>query len=194
MLKKLWHTAFKPDNLKGGFQASGLYALNHEAIAVHKVAPSVPFTSAQPEPSTTSATMSTSPASTWPFTTTASQASAALPKPTIPKLLLLYQCHDKEIQGAWVGCDSRGCRRWYHYWCPGFSNMPTYKRHRIDLCWVPTLNKHTIIKLAYYTNFLSQTFIQAAYTVTKFLKDSLTFWLSVERSVLIAHTFICAVF
>ena len=34
---------------------------------------------------------------------------------------------DEEAQEGWIGCDERGCWRWYHYWCVGQLEMPDPK-------------------------------------------------------------------
>ncbi len=38
-----------------------------------------------------------------------------------------YEDDDEESQEAWIGCDERGCWRWYHYWCVGHLDMPDPK-------------------------------------------------------------------
>ena len=34
---------------------------------------------------------------------------------------------DEESQEAWIGCDERGCWRWFHYWCAGQLDVPDPK-------------------------------------------------------------------
>ena len=38
-----------------------------------------------------------------------------------------YDDDDEEAQEGWIGCDERGCWRWYHYWCVGHLDMPDPK-------------------------------------------------------------------
>lgn len=38
---------------------------------------------------------------------------------------------DDEAQEGWIGCDERGCWRWYHYWCVGHLDM-----HDPKLRWI----------------------------------------------------------
>ena len=44
---------------------------------------------------------------------------------------------DEDDQQAWIGCDKKGCERWYHYWCAGFPNMPaSHKKFICTFCKV----------------------------------------------------------
>ena len=38
-----------------------------------------------------------------------------------------YDSDDEEIQQTWIGCDKRGCWRWYHFGCGGQLDMPDPK-------------------------------------------------------------------
>jgi len=38
-----------------------------------------------------------------------------------------YDDDDEEAKEGWIGCDERGCWRWYHYWCVGHLDMPDPK-------------------------------------------------------------------
>ena len=46
LIAKLWDCSFKPEHLKGGFRATGLFPTNRAAIPTNKLLPSVPFESA----------------------------------------------------------------------------------------------------------------------------------------------------
>ena len=39
----------------------------------------------------------------------------------------LYEDDDEDSQAGWIGCDERGCWRWYHYWCAGELDVPDPK-------------------------------------------------------------------
>ena len=45
MIAKLWSCSFKPEHLKSGFRATGLFPTNRAAIPTNKLLPSVPFES-----------------------------------------------------------------------------------------------------------------------------------------------------
>ena len=38
-----------------------------------------------------------------------------------------YDSDDEEAQESWIGCDEKGCWRWYHYRCGGELDMPDPK-------------------------------------------------------------------
>ena len=38
-----------------------------------------------------------------------------------------YDSDDDETQESWIGCDKKGCWRWYHYWCGGELDIPDPK-------------------------------------------------------------------
>ena len=60
LIRQVWDNAFKVQHLKGGFQASGLYPVNWEAIPASKLAPSIPYTSSTSVPAATAGPSPTS--------------------------------------------------------------------------------------------------------------------------------------
>ena len=38
------------------------------------------------------------------------------------------QYDEDEFQDAWIKCDNDDCGRWFHYWCAGFSRMPSSRK------------------------------------------------------------------
>ena len=38
-----------------------------------------------------------------------------------------YDEDEEESKEGWIGCDERGCWRWYHYWCAGLFRLQRYQ-------------------------------------------------------------------
>lgn len=187
LVSKMWDQVLLPEQLIGGFRATGLHPFSRDAIAPVKLARSVPFNGGSPLPTSKPQTCNeitpvtrrvvsllgelfTSNATNVPARTRAMTEprhyGEALTEEEIASRIrekaeekerkkqekaakkgkrgrkkkdsnedenVCQGCHgtydddDEETQEAWIGCDERGCWRWYHYWCGGENDMPDPK-------------------------------------------------------------------
>lgn len=48
-----------------------------------------------------------------------------------------YEDDDDDAKEGWIGCDERGCWRWYHYWCVGKLDVLDPKLHWVCPACIP---------------------------------------------------------